>query len=209
MGVMLDKKGLIIAFLMGATILILSNKEYLALILVFLIISVMATRYGAKEKKELGIYEYERSWENVLSNGIFPTIFAVMHPVLGPLPFITSVAAITADKFGSELGVLGKKNPIFLLTLKEIKTGTSGAVSVLGTVMSFAGALIIASAAIFIFGIPPSLALIVGVGGFAGCVVDTIAGVLEEKGIGNKSTSNLLCAFSGGIFGSYIAGLIH
>ncbi len=204
MSVMLDRKGLALSAAMGALVLVFGGKEYLALFLLFLAISVMATRYGEEEKRELGIYEYERSWENVLSNGTVPTLLAVAHPLLGPMPFITSVAAITADKFGSELGVLGKTKPTFLFTLKEVKPGTSGAVSAMGTLMSFAGATAIGAAAVLLFGIKPSVALLVAAGGFLGGMVDSITGILEEKGIGNKSTSNFFCSFAGGIFGTML-----
>lgn len=201
MAVMLDRKGLLLSALMGALTLVYGGKEYLALLLSFLAISVIVTRYDEEEKKERGIYEYERSWENVLSNGLLPTVFAVAQPLLGPMPFIASVAAITADKFASELGVLGKKKPVFLLTLKEVRPGTSGAMSTLGTVMSFAGAVFIGGAAVVLFGISPSTALWVAAGGFAGSLADTLAGILEEKGIGNKSTSNFICSLTGGIIG--------
>lgn len=201
MAVMLDKKGLLLSALMGVLTLVFGGKEYLALLLIFLAFSVMATRYGEDEKKEQGIYEYERSWENVLSNGLIPTLLAVAQPILGPLPFITSVAAVTADKFASELGVLGKTRPISLLTLKEVTPGTSGAVSAMGTIMSFAGALTLGAAAVLVFGIKPSTGLAVGIGGLIGGLVDSIAGIFEEKGIGSKSTSNLLCSLAGGIAG--------
>ncbi|VVB98014.1 Uncharacterised protein [uncultured archaeon] len=204
MAVMLDKKGLMLSALMGVLTLFLGGKEYLILLLFFLAISVMATRYGEEEKKERGIYEYERSWENVLSNGLVPTVLAVAQPVLGPLPFIASVAAVTADKFASELGVLGKGKPIFLFTLKQVPPGTSGAVSPMGTLMSLAGALLIGAAAVLLFGIKPSAALMIGIGGFLGSAVDSVAGIFEERGIGNKSTSNLLCSLAGGIFGLYM-----
>ncbi len=204
MAVMLDKKGLLLAGLMGALTLYFGGKEYLVLLLIFLALSVMATRYGEEEKKERGIYEYERSWENVLSNGLVPTVLAVASPVLGPFPFIISVAAITADKFASELGVLGKKKPIFLFTLKEVQPGTSGAISLFGTVMSFAGALAIGAAAVLLYSMHPSSAFTIAAGGLVGSMVDSIAGIAEEKGIGNKSTSNLLCSLAGGIFGIYV-----
>lgn len=204
MAVMLDKKGLALSAVMGVITLFFGGKECLALLLTFLAISVMATRYGEDEKKERGIYEYERSWENVFSNGLVPTVLAVASPLIGPMPFITSVAAVTADKFASELGVLGKKKPIFLFTLKEVQPGTSGAVSTMGTIMSFAGALAIGAAAIFLFGIKPSAALVIGAGGLAGSIADSIAGIAEEKGIGTKSTSNIICSAVGGICGFYI-----
>ncbi len=204
MAVMLDKKGLMLSAAMGILTLVFGGEEYLALLLIFLALSVMVTRYGEEEKKARGIYEYERSWENVLSNGLVPTILAVFQPGFGPLPFITAVAAVTADKFASELGVLEKKKPVSLFTLKEVQAGTSGAVSPMGTLMSLAGAAAIGAAAVILFGIKPSSALMVTAGGFIGSVIDTIAGIFEERGIGSKSTSNLLCSLAGGLFGLYM-----
>lgn len=204
MSVMLDKKGLVLSLLIGIIAFVYGGKEYLTLLLILLAMSVIVTRYGAEEKKERGIYEYERSWENVLSNGCVPTLLIITSPIFGIFPFITSVAAVTSDKFASELGVLGKKKPIFLFTLKEVAPGTSGAISVLGTIMSMAGALIVGACAIFVFEITPSTALIIGIGGCVGSFIDSIAGVFEEKGIGNKFSSNILCSIAGGIFGLFI-----
>ncbi|MEW6528523.1 MAG: DUF92 domain-containing protein [Candidatus Micrarchaeota archaeon] len=204
MSLMLDKKGLMFSFLLGIVVFVYGGKEYLAFLIIFLIISVIVTRYGAEEKKESGIYEYERSWENVLSNGIVPTLFVVGHNIFGVLPFITSVAAVTADKFGSELGVLGKNKPISLFSFKEVVPGTSGAMSTMGTIMSFAGALVIGACAVFIFGVKPTTAFMIGVGGFLGSIADSIAGVFEERGIGNKSSSNIICSIIGGVAGSLL-----
>ena len=205
MVVMLDKKGLLVSIVLGVIILFFGSKEHLVLMLSFLGLSVLVTRYGEEEKKDMGIYEYERSWENVLSNGIVPAIFVLLTPFFGILPFITSVAAITSDKFASELGVLEKKKPIYLLTLKEVRPGTSGAVSPLGTVMSLGGSAAISAVAVLLFGLSPEKALLVTAGGFIGCFVDTLAGIPEEHKIGNKFTSNMLGSIAGGVAGIFIS----
>lgn len=175
----------------------------LLLMLVFLFIAVMVTKYEHAAKRELGIYEHERSWENVLSNGIVPTILAVFPLFSGPraiLPYIGSIAAIMSDKFGSELGVLAGK-AYALPFLRPVKPGTSGAVSVLGLWMSLLGGLLIGLASIYLFGLTPNTALIIGFVGFAGSLIDSIFGVLEERGLGNKATTNLICSISGAILG--------
>lgn len=196
---MLDKQGLGLAVAMGA-ILYFVGLEYLIVMLVFLAFAVVATKYHYFNKKEMGIYEHERGWENVFWNGLAPVIFAVLGLFFGfgPIPYVGSVAAITADKFASELGVLGGE-PINLGDLKPAKPGTSGAVSPLGTLMSLAGATIIGVSSIVIFGLNPLQGFAVGLCGFAGSVVDSIIGILEEKGLGTKGTTNLICAATGGL----------
>jgi len=171
---------------------------------IFFLMAIIVTRYEYEIKREAGLYEHERGWENVLSNGIVPSALAVLSPVLGPIPFIASLAAVTADKFGSEIGVLEPEDPISLLNLKSVKPGTSGAVSRIGTIGSFAGASAIGLCAIFIFGINPTQALLVGLAGLAGSVVDSLFGVLEEKGLGTKGTTNFICSLAGAAVGYYL-----
>lgn len=201
---MLDRAGIALSIIMGISLLIVGGLNYLGSMLTFLAVAVAVTKYGYYEKKEIGIYEYERSWENVLSNGLIPTIAALFSSTTGPFPFICSLAAVNADKFASELGVFSKEKPIDLLTFKQTKPGKSGAVSLLGLVMSLAGALIIGVFSIFFFSITPTQALIVGGIGLLGSVADSLAGILEERGIGNKSTSNLICSLVGALLGWWV-----
>ncbi|MBI2079922.1 DUF92 domain-containing protein [Candidatus Micrarchaeota archaeon] len=204
MSLLLDKKGVTIAILMGLIILIFSNIRYLVAMLVFLFLAVIATKYRHEKKKSMGIYEHERGWINVLSNGVVPTFLAILSPQIGGIPYLCSIAAITADKFGSELGVLGGE-PVSLENFKKVKQGTSGAISITGLILSIAGALFIGVTAILIFNITPTKALIIATAGFVGSLVDSLFGVLEEKGIGTKGTTNLICSITGGLVGYLIA----
>ena len=171
----------------------------LLLMFLFLFASVFVTHFGHYEKESLGIYEYERGWKNVLSNGIIPLLALLVPSPHKELLFIAAVASITADKFSSELGVFDER-PIYLLTLKPVKPGISGAVSSLGFIASLAGAGIIAVVAYFLYHIPYKVMLLVALSGFIGSVVDSIAGAFEEKGVGTKETSNMLGALGGVAF---------
>ncbi len=200
---MLDKPGLTLAIIFGAAIFIFGGAPYLAMMLFFLMLAIFVTKYGYYEKKDMGIYEHDRSWENVLSNGLVPAICAALSVYAGPLPYIASIAAVTSDKFASELGVLSGE-PLSLDGFKRVKPGTSGAVSILGFIMSLCGAALIGIGAIFLFGISPTAALLVTFAGFSGSIVDTLFGVLEERGIGTKGTTNIICAIVGALIGLYI-----
>jgi len=198
---MLDKPGLALAIIFGAIVFILGGAPYLALMLFFLMLAIFTTKYGYYEKKDMGIYEHDRSWENVLSNGLVPAICAGLSAYAGPLPYIASIAAVTSDKFASELGVLSSEEPLSLDGFRRVKPGTSGAVSTLGFAMSLLGSALIGACAIFLFGITPSTALLITFVGFAGSIVDTLFGVLEERGIGTKGTTNIICAIAGAALG--------
>lgn len=199
---MLDKLGLTLAFAMGVVVLLFGSAEFFAIFLVFLAASVIATKYGHLQKRDIGLYEHERSWENVLANGIVPMAAAVAFPFIGWGAYVGSVAAIASDKFASEFGVLDKQEPISLLTLKPAKKGESGCISPLGTLMSFNGALVIGIAAMFLL---PEVGgwkmILIAFVGFVGSFADSLAGVLEEKGIGTKATTNAICATVGAVLG--------
>lgn len=200
---MLDKLGLMLALVMGLVVTFFGHFSFLPIFLLFLTASVIATKYGYAKKREMGLYEHERSWENVLANGLIPTLGAVFwtNPAIGLGAYIGSVAAITADKFASEIGVLGSK-PRSLLTLRPAKKGESGCVSPLGTLMSFNGGLLIGLASMFLIeDIGAWKIITIGLIGFAGSFADSLVGVLEERGIGNKASTNMICALAGAILG--------
>ncbi len=195
--VMLDNTGVISAVLLGCVIYLWGGFSYVVLMLLFLFISVWATRYGKEEKKQLGIYEEERGWRNVLSNGLIPAL--VLLTPYKPELFLAALAAAQADKFASELGVLDPKAPVDLFTLKRVSPGRSGAVSWLGTIMAMAGAVIIGLAGIAVFSISVKSATHIAICGFLGSLADSLAGIAEERGFGSKELSNLIGTFTGAL----------
>lgn len=200
----LDTKGVLLALIFGAILFFYGGPDYLFLMLVFFALAVAVTKYEYEIKRDMGLYEHERGWENVLSNGLLPSILAFLSPLIGPMPFIASIAAVMADKFGSEVGVLDAEDPVSIFDLKSVKPGTSGAMSRIGTIGSFAGAGAIGLASIFLFGLDPTQALLVGFAGLAGSIVDTMFGVFEESGLGTKGTTNFVCSLSGALIGYYL-----
>ena len=64
------------------------------------------------------------------------------------LATVAVVATVNADTWATELGVLSKNKPIFILTGKPVTTGTSGAISLGGTIAGFVGAFFIGALAI-------------------------------------------------------------
>lgn len=131
---------------------------------------------------------------------------AERYAVLCLFGFIAAIAAITADKFASEIGVLDGM-PVSLLGRKTVRKGVSGGVTLVGLVVSAIGAALVAGVLIplsvpYGLAINPYLAIgIVTLCGFVGSLVDSILGYYEEKGMGSKFTSNLACSLAGAILG--------
>ena len=119
------------------------------------------------------------------------------------------MAGITADKFNSEIGVLSRDKPRMIFTMKKVKKGTSGGVSLLGTFAGLIGALIVALLSLVIaprlflfrsaypFGDERAI-LAITIAGFAGGIVDSMLGYYEERRFGNKYTSNFICGVVAG-----------
>ncbi len=200
----LDIRGIVLALFFGIILYFYGGLNFLILMLFFFFLAISATKYGYEIKRDIGLYEHERGWENVLSNGLLPSILAVVSPVIGPIPFIASIAAVTADKFGSEIGVLDPQEPVSLFNLQKTKPGTSGAMSMMGTIGSFGGAAAIGLFAMLIFPLNPTQALLIGIAGLLGSVADTLFGVFEERGIGTKGTTNFICSIVGALIGYFL-----
>lgn len=203
----LDVVGMLVALIFGALILFFGGPEgpyFLLILILFLAASALVTRFHKRQKVAMHAYEKARGWKNVVANGIAPLVIAFLyfltarnpHPALPPLFLIVaysaSVAGITADKFSSEIGVLDR-NAVMLWTMKRTKPGTSGGVSFAGILAGVAGSFII-GLSLFAFPFFALLFLIVFVSGLLGDFADSLFGYFEEKGIGNKYTSNVACA---------------
>lgn len=200
----LDFLGSFLMIFMGIVIIFSAGVSWLLLILLFLILSLLATKFAKPYKKSLGEYEGRRTSKNVISNGVVAFMMAAFGGYYLPFVggFIGAIATATSDTLASEIGIL--QEPRLITTFKKVSPGTDGAVSVLGTAIGIVGAGIIGIFA-WILGIVsnPLLALEISViSGTVGCFMDSLLGaVLERKNILTNEHVNLLATFSGAIVG--------
>lgn len=181
--------------------------NWFILLITFLLLGVLATKYKTDYKKELGISEGTRTAKNVISNGIIAFI-AASFGLYGP--FIGAIATATADTLASEIGVT--QVPRLITTFKKVKPGTDGAISLLGTGIAILGAGIIGILAYFL-GISPdpliSLRISV-IAGTVGCFADSLLGaILERRNYINNEHVNLLATAVGGIIGFLLSYWIN
>ena len=201
----LDFFGSAVMVIMGIVIIFSAGTNWLLLIILFLVMSLLATKYSKKYKMSLGEFEGRRTSKNVISNGVVACFMAAFGgyymPAVGG--FIGAIATATADTLASEIGVLDA-HPRLITTLQNGDPGTNGAVSPLGTGIAIVGAAIIGIAA-YLLGIvanPLSAILVSVVSGTVGCFMDSILGaVFENHGFLTNEHVNLIATIVGAIGG--------
>lgn len=149
----LDKSGAIAATVEGVLIFGLGGWEWAILLLAFFISSSGLSKMFKKRKQNLQ-EKFDkgsrRDAMQVLGNGGLAALFATLHFFFPDtlwtwLGFAAALAAVNADTWATELGVLSPSRPRMITNLKEkVEKGTSGGVSVTGTLASLAGAALIA-----------------------------------------------------------------
>jgi uncharacterized protein (TIGR00297 family) len=155
----LNKSGASAATLVGTVIFGLGGWQWSILLLAFFITSSGLSR-AFKTRKE-GLSEKfskgnERDAGQVFGNGGLATLFAALHAfypesILPWLGFAAALAAVNADTWATELGVLNPTAPHMITNLrKRVEKGTSGGISLLGTLASLFGSSIIALLAVFL-----------------------------------------------------------
>lgn len=200
----LDLLGSAIMIIMGVIIIFSAGVNWLILIVLFLIMGLLATKFSKAYKNELGEFEGTRTAKNVISNGIVAFLMAAFGGYYIPFVggFIGSIATATADTLASEIGVL--QEPRLITTLKKVPPGTDGGISLLGTAAGIIGAGIIGIAS-WLLGIMPepfTALKIAVISGTIGCFMDSLLGAtLERKDILTNEHVNLIATITGALVG--------
>ena len=202
----LARSGVIGAVLVGTTISSFGGWVWGLVLITFFVLSSLLSRYRVLVKESLTekfAKGGRRDLGQVLANGGVGALVAVGYALTRqPLlwgAFVGAMATVTADTWATELGVLSKRPPRLLTTWRIVEVGTSGGVSLLGSLAMLAGALVIGLAmAMLLFGdgllggsgnavlgsdgvlggvlLMPSAVL----GGLAGALIDSLLGATVQ-----------------------------
>jgi uncharacterized protein (TIGR00297 family) len=152
----LSGSGLAGALITGTLIFGLGGWEWGTLLVVFFVSSSALSFYRAREKQALGekfAKGHRRDLAQALANGGLAALLAVLSHLLPPLMggagggwFVAcagAMAAVNADTWATELGVLSPHPPRLITTGQRVEVGTSGGVTWRGSAASLGGALTI------------------------------------------------------------------
>ncbi|MFX0208775.1 MAG: DUF92 domain-containing protein [Candidatus Hodarchaeota archaeon] len=189
--------GTLAAFLVGFILFIFNSFTWLLLV-AFFISSSLLTKFRAHLKLEVRD-KFEKSGQRdaaqVLANSLPPVFFVILlayFSITDPLSplFITIVtyfAAVNADTFSTEIGILAIPLPRWILDPRQkVEKGTSGGVTLLGSIAGALGSLEIAF--LYIIGVylvtsssrsPFDIGIAIGsvfLGGVLGNIIDSLLG---------------------------------
>jgi uncharacterized protein (TIGR00297 family) len=174
----LSRSGAIAAFAVGAAIFASGGWRAAAVLFAFFVPATLLSRIGRERKRAIAgdRDQLARSGWQVLANGGVAAICA-LAAIRGGAPFAAAFAgafaAASADTWGTEVGTLSPTQPVSILTLRRLRAGLSGGVTLLGLAATIAGALCVAWVA-SATGIAPLRSVVLA--GVAGALFDSLLG---------------------------------
>lgn len=194
----LSRSGALAAIIVGTVIFGAGGFPWAVLALVFFISSSALTR-GFRRRKAAVNANFDkggpRDAGQVFGNGALPVFFAGLsyfypNELWTWIGFAASLAAVNADTWSTELGVLSPGRPRLITTLRPVEKGTSGGVSWVGFLAAIGGAAIIALLAVLLDPIQPTslasehwgpiVALLITVAGLLGALFDSLLGATVQ-----------------------------
>jgi uncharacterized protein (TIGR00297 family) len=183
----LSRSGAAAGLIVGALCTMAGLGWAILLVTLFITANVLSRyRHSVKEARIGGLVEKggERdAWQVAANGGTFTALAlaSLVHPSSIWLPLgAGAIAAATADTWATEIGTLATHSPRLITTGKVVPTGTSGAVTWIGTFAGLAGAIFIAVVALIV-GWGPAAAWAAVAGGVAGSLVDSLVGATTQR----------------------------
>lgn len=198
---LLSRSGMVAAIVMGSLVFGLGGPAWACLLIVFFLSSSLISRISLTKKSSLHAQYAKGSqrdaWQVIANGGVATLILVATYLIRettgcsnncfsangwGFLVFAGSLAAANADTWATELGIFSKTRPRLVTSGRKVPYGSSGAVSLTGSLAALAGSALIAGlAALPWSGIPHPLSrlpliLLVTIAGITGSFIDSLLG---------------------------------
>ncbi len=182
--------GGIAAIVVGTIILGLGGWLWGLLLGVFFVSSSLLSKFKGQEKGAISAEKFHKSNERdsgqVLANGGIAALIALLNALL-PNPawfplYLGVIATVNADTWATELGTLSQHPPRLITTGRRVEAGTSGGISVVGTIATICGGLLIGLiAALWLRDNAWQLLLTAAIAGLAGSLFDSLLGATVQQ----------------------------
>ncbi len=187
----LSRSGAAAAVVVGTLIFGLGGWQWAVILLSFFISSSILTRLFKKRKAEVDekfSKGGQRDAGQVLANGGIAALIAALHAIFPAAPwtwwaFAAAMAAVNADTWATELGVLNPHPPRLITNGQAVDRGTSGAISLYGTLAALGGSSLVALLAVSIAPFPSSWVsfAMVTLAGLLGALFDSFLGATVQS----------------------------
>lgn len=187
--------------IIGSAIFVALGWQGWMLLFVTFVAASMATRTGRARKQLLGIAEERggrRGAGNAIANTGVAAIAAVLagldvHSAAARLAFVAALVAGGSDTIASEIGKAYGRRTWSITSLSRVPPGTSGAMSLEGTIAGLLGAAALGALAIGLGLLALSSLALVVIAATIGAVVESWLGAtLEQPGILNNDVLNFI-----------------
>lgn len=185
----LSISGAVAAFVMGVSFVFFGEPIWFTLLLTFFISASFWSTFKkhTKQKREAE-KQYEKSgkrdaWQVFANGGIGMLLCIVSYFYYSELlliVFVMVMAIVNADTWATEIGGLSRQQPRHIITGKKVEAGTSGGITILGTVAALAGAALIGIVAA-LFTQQWKYVLVAVLAGIVGCMLDSLLGATVQR----------------------------
>lgn len=201
----LNKAGAVATGLVGLLVFWLGGGEAAVPLVAFFVSSSILSVLGKARKRQMAGHSEAGSrrdaWQ-VWANGGTAVALVILHRVLAfhiPLDtnrviqvlFLASIATVNADTWATEIGGLLAKSPRLLSTWRTAPAGTSGAISIAGTLAAAFGALFIPFCTVRLWGLTTAEFVAVAWAGFLGSLFDSILGAGMQGQYRDRATGTV------------------
>lgn len=150
--------GALAALVLGTIVFGLGGLPWAVLLVLFFTTSSSLSLLPDKSKDANSLltkrHEPRNAWQ-VLANGGAAGIFVIVHALYSAqawtwIGYAASLASAAADTWSTEIGAFSKKQPVSMISGKQVQKGESGGITWMGTFGGILGSALIAITAILI-----------------------------------------------------------
>ena len=200
---LLTASGAVSTLVVGVIVFGIGGGGFAVPLLVFFFTSSLLSKIGKARKAAANRSDAKtatRDAAQVWANGGVATLMALLFGLFSArwpqtqvryvmLLFLAALSAVNADTWATEIGKLSHTPPRLLTNWKPVPSGTSGAISGMGTFGAFLGAFIIPLSATFLW---PNLTFTeifaVAWAGFLGSLIDSVLGATLQAQYTDQTT---------------------